>query len=273
MSNITTRRFVILSQSINTSDDVFNHLVEVKDKVTGEQGLLLCSHMCNWPQELISQATWLEGCKTPEQFKDEPRLALGYHPNQYTQWRVFKETNEIEIYLTGSWSQGSLDEDEDEDEDVVYFHTNLPYVRRRFGMGGQPQVKESICRLFNRVLKVNGVYYLNQETVNTVESIIHRLFNSGKIDGWTASILGSYLLWEDDYTRIHWEGQPDLFLPEGASAFYDIPGIYYPGEETVPLVYSHFLEQWEVTTTVPGYYEVAVECCLEYINENEEQAI
>ena len=108
MSNVTTRRFIVLSQGINTSDDVFNALLEVQDKETGEVGTLLCSHMCNWPTDLINQATWLEGCKTPEQFKDELRLALGFHPEQYTQWRVFKELNEIEIYLTGSWNQAAL---------------------------------------------------------------------------------------------------------------------------------------------------------------------
>lgn len=272
MSNVTTRRFIVLSESVNTSDDVFNSLVEVKDKETGEVGTLLCSHMCNFPQELISQATWLEGCKTPELFKDEPRLVLGYHPEQYTQWRVFKETNEIEIYLTGSWNQDT--EEVDEDDNHIYLHTNLPYIRRRFGdEGSEPQIKESILRLFNRVTRVDGMYILTQQSINIVESMIHRLFNSGKIDAWTASVLGSYILWEDEYTRIHWEGPPDLFLPEGASAFYNVPGIYYPGEESLPLRYSHFLKQWEVIDNIPGYYQKAVDCCFEYLDENNDRAI
>jgi len=272
MSNSTTRRFVILSSDVNTSEDVFNNLVLVRDKETGEEGTLLCSHMCNWPQELFSQATWLEGCKTPDEYKDEPRLALGYHPDQYTQWRVYKETNEIEIYLTGSWGQDT--QDEDQDEGILYLHTGLPYTRTRWEGGNEPIIPPSLLRLFRRVTHSNeGRYNYSQEMINQFESLVHRLFNAGRIDGWTASVLGSYLFRELDDVRIHWEGPPDLFLPEGTTAFYDIRGIFTSDKEDLPLTYSSFLKQWEVTRSVPGYYQKAVECCLEFLDENEEPAI
>jgi hypothetical protein len=222
MSN-STRRFVVLSQ-VNTSDDVFNTLIEVQDKTTGERGLLLCSHMCNWPQELISQATWLEGCKTPKQYKDEPRLALGYHPQQYTHWRVFKETNEIEIYLTG------FAEEEDGDQ---WPCINLPYnnawydVRRprQNGRKSRAQLalltfKPSLVRLCKRVLTNE----ITQQTLNDFECLIHRLFNSGRIDAWTASVLPALLL-RNSYASIHWEGSNDLFMPAGLSPYSD-GGVY-----------------------------------------------
>ena len=223
MSN-STRRFVVLSQGINTSDDVFNSLVEVKDKESGEIGTLLCSHMCNWPQELISQATWLEGCKTPTKYKDEPRLALGYHPQQYTHWRVFKETNEIEIYLTG------FAEEEDGDQ---WPCINLPYnnawydVRRprQNGRKSRAQLalltfKPSLVRLCKRVLTNE----ITQQTLNDFECLIHRLFNSGRIDAWTASVLPALLL-RNSYASIHWEGSNDLFMPAGLSPYSD-GGVY-----------------------------------------------
>lgn len=220
MSN-STRRFVVLSQGINTSDDVFNALIEVQDKDTCEIGTLLCSHMCNWPSELISQATWLEGCKTPELYKDEPRLALGYHPQQYTQWRVFKETNEIEIYLTGSWhNPDGNNHQEAEDSEEDWLHVNLPYHGSFLGERQTiPQcltrLKASLVRLCRRVLTPD----ITQETLNNFESLLHRLFNSGRVDGWEAAVLPSLLIRGTE--SIHWEGEQDMFLPSGFYPFLD----------------------------------------------------
>ena len=195
MSNVTTRRFVVISQSVNTSDDVFNNLVEVKDKATGEQGLLLCSHMCSFPPELISQATWLEGCKTPEVYKDEPRLALGYHPDQYTQWRVFKKTNEIEIYLTGSSPQ------------EIWHTVALPYHPIRNDV--PRHIKSSVVRLCVRTL----THTPTQETLNSFECLIHRLFNSGKISAWQATFLPHYISVNTNVnlSQVHWTERSILF--------------------------------------------------------------
>ena len=243
MTNLT-RRFVVLSQSVNTSSDVFNNLVEVQDKATGEQGLLLCSHMCHWPSELISQATWLEGCKTPEEYKDETRLALGYHPDQYTQWRVFKETNEIEIYLTGSWTQTQADDQQQYNDFVgdtdgdIWLHTGLPRPQQSFtGRTGRYQLADqrhrftpSLIRLFERILGS----YVTQDKIDLLESTVHRLFNSGRISAWEATVLPYWMLtvivpWE----QIHWEGHPSLFLGEGLEAYID-GGIYSQDRELIP---------------------------------------
>ena len=79
------RSFQVLV-SLASEADVFDRLLPVKDMTTGEQGYLLCSHHCRWPEELVSQATWLEGCYTPETYRDDPRLVLGYHPTSPTRW-------------------------------------------------------------------------------------------------------------------------------------------------------------------------------------------
>jgi hypothetical protein len=259
MSN-STRRFVVLSQSVNTSDDVFNSLVEVQDKETGEKGLLLCSHMCNWPEELINQANWLEGCKTPELYKDEPRLALGYHPEQYTQWKVFKETNEIEIYLTGCWNQQD-NEDNQFDYEDQWLCINLPYnsvyytnIRRTRQNGRRDRVqmalesfKPSLVRFCKRVLTSD----ITQESLNNFESLIHRLFNSGRIDCWQACVLPSLLL---ENEPIHWEGSNDLFMPQGINPYMD-GGIY--SEDYMVIPYKRSSEGITVLHTIPeeGFYK------------------
>ena len=270
MSN-STRRFIVLSQSVNTSSDVFNSLVEVQDKETGEVGTLLCSHMCNFPQELISQATWLEGCKTPEQYKDEPRLALGYHPDQYTQWRVFKETNEIEIYLTGSWNQGADQQhynDYGDTDGDIWIHTGLCMPKQSFsGRRGRHHLADqrhrftpSLIRLFHRIL--GG--YVTQEKMDLLESTVHRLFNSGRISAWEATVLPYWVLtvvvpWEE----IHWEGHPSLFLGEGLEAFID-GGVYSNECSILPYLvdenglHVHFTNR-EAGFYTPIYFEVTYE--------------
>jgi uncharacterized protein YjbI with pentapeptide repeats len=80
------RKFAVLVE-LTSEEDVFDRLLPVRDVKTGEQGTLLCSHCCQWPEELIPQATWLEGCFTPEAYRDDPRLALGYHPKSVTRWK------------------------------------------------------------------------------------------------------------------------------------------------------------------------------------------
>ncbi len=228
MSNATTRRFVILSQGVNTSDDVFNNLVLVRDKETGEEGTLLCSHMCNWPQELISQATWLEGCKTPEEYKDEPRLSLGYHPDQYTQWRVYRDLNEIEIYLTGGW--GDEEHNPDEEDQEVWLHTGLTSPNSYFSRGANASRDQFSPILFRLADRITGRYAYSenkQERLDALEATIHRLLNTGRISAWEATVFPSYYfsLILPSWARIHWEGPLNLFLGEGLAAFQDV-GIY-----------------------------------------------
>jgi hypothetical protein len=252
-----------LSKNVNTSNDVFNNLILVKDKETGEEGTLLCSHMCEWPSDLFPLATWLEGCKTPEEFKDEPRLALGYHPNHYTQWRVSQDKKEVQLYLTGSWNPTLLEEEED--EEVLYLHTGLPYVSRRFYLWEDHnnehmhvQIDDVSPALLRLAQGIMGRYAPIQERLDELESCIHRLYNSGRIDGWTASVLAHKVLWDDSNTRIHWEGPQDLFLPEGMSAFADVKGMYSDDEEKIPLRRYDYISKWEVVRDIPGYYQKAV---------------
>lgn len=269
-----TRTFVILSKNVKTSNDVFNNLILVKDKETGEEGLLLCSHMCEWPSELFPLATWLEGCKTPEEFKDEPRLALGYHPHHYTQWRVSQDKKEVQLYLTGSWNptleeleqvaQTEFQEEEEEDE-VLYLRTGLPYVNRKFysweainNEHMHVQLDEVPSALIRLAQGIMSRYTPIQERLDELESSIHRLYNSGRIDGWTASVLAHKVLWDDSNTRIHWDGPPDLFLPEGMSAFADVKGIFSDVEEKIPLRRYDYISKWEVMCDIPGYYQKAV---------------
>lgn len=221
MSYINSRRFIILSNNINSSNDVFDRLIDVKDSVTGEEGMLLCSHMCSFPSNLVNQAKWLAGCKPTSKWENDDRLALGFHPNHYIQWRVFKETNEIELYLTGSFD---YQQDEDEDDEHQWFYTNLPYIGRCFTTNdGWHQVESQVhANLFNRSLIrlverifVSGV---NQESLDSFECLIHRLFNSGKIDAWTATVFPSSILNRNisnrinSYPYIHWEGEQSMFF-------------------------------------------------------------
>jgi hypothetical protein len=124
MSTQASRSFQILSASVCTDADVFDHLVEVKDLATGEEGLLLCSHYCRWPEELIAEATWLEGCYTPPQWARDTRLALGAHPNSITSWEVNKASKVIT--LSASLKQVV---EGDYDEDEVYY---LPFQWRGY---------------------------------------------------------------------------------------------------------------------------------------------
>lgn len=247
MSYINSRRFIILSNNINTSNDVFNRLIDVKDSMTGEEGVLLCSHMCAFPSHLINKATWLAGCKPTSKWENDDRLALGFHPNHYIQWRVFDNTNEIELYLTGGWSTNNYVEDGWED----YLFTDLPFANQMFGdyeneldyfteHSHELLFSKSLIRLAKSVLLDRVTNEVTQETLNNFECLIHRLFNSGRIDAWTATVFPSSMLTRcldrDVYVeRIHWEGTESMFfiieqnLPidtEFATGAYIDGGIY-----------------------------------------------
>jgi hypothetical protein len=85
---MSIRRLFGVITPVASEEDVFDQLLVVIDWSTKKEGLLLCSHECEWPPDLEAQATWLEGCYTPEAYRDDPRLALGYHPHTVTRWQV-----------------------------------------------------------------------------------------------------------------------------------------------------------------------------------------
>jgi hypothetical protein len=245
MSYVNSRRFTILSSNIKTSLDVFDRLIDVKDSVTGEEGKLLCSHMCAFPSNLVNQATWLAGCKPKSNWENDDRLALGYHPNHYIQWRIFKETNEIELYLTGGWSnpeETTSNYAGGGDDDLEFLFTGLPFPNCFFGYESSSDFMEddnrsepfskSLIRLAKSVLLDRSTNEVTQETLNNFECLIHRLFNSGRIDGWTATVFPSSILTRclhrDVYVeRIHWQSivHESPFLTDGVSAYVD--GGYY----------------------------------------------
>lgn len=238
MSYINSRRFTILSSNINNSNDVFDRLINVRDSVTGEEGVLLCSHMCSFPSNLVNQATLLAGCKPTSKWENDDRLALGFHPDHYIQWRVFADTNEIELYLTGGWSTNNYVEDGWED----YLFTDLPFANQMFGEyeneldyytehSHELLFSKSLIRLAKSVLLDRVTNEVTQETLNNFECLIHRLFNSGRIDGWTASVFPSSMLTRclhrDVYVeRIHWEGSTSLFVPNRMRVWNGI-NVYY----------------------------------------------
>jgi hypothetical protein len=83
---MSVRRNFQLLVELASDEEAFDRLLPVRDVKTAEQGTLLCSHGCRWPPDLEAQATWLEGCFTPPEYRDDPRLALGYHPRTPTRW-------------------------------------------------------------------------------------------------------------------------------------------------------------------------------------------
>lgn len=81
--------------SIEGDGQIFDHLVHVKwlsGPKEGESGWLLCSHSCKWPSELVEKADFLEGCNTPDNYREDSRLVLGFHPTTITQWDVKSQT-------------------------------------------------------------------------------------------------------------------------------------------------------------------------------------
>lgn len=81
---------------IKSLKEMFDHLVHVKwtsGPKEGQEGFLLCSHKCQWPEELVDGADFLEGCYTPSEYKEDPRLVLGFHPDSVTLWK--EEEREI----------------------------------------------------------------------------------------------------------------------------------------------------------------------------------
>lgn len=99
MSNFITAQFVLLSDlalsttgelvQVKDNNQVFDHLVHIRwvsGPKEGQEGMLLCSHYCKWPTELMEKADFIEGCFTPASFKNDNRLVLGYHPGSVTSW-------------------------------------------------------------------------------------------------------------------------------------------------------------------------------------------
>lgn len=96
-------KFQILSD-VASEEDVFDNLIKVKHCLTGEEGLLLCSHYSRWPSDIISQATWLAGCFTPERFAHYDSLVFGNIPKQVINWEINKADKTIVLSIRGTVS-------------------------------------------------------------------------------------------------------------------------------------------------------------------------
>lgn len=81
-------------------NNYFNLLLKVKwlsGPKEGQEGLLLCSHYCRWPQELLDKTDFIEGCFTPQEHQYDNRLVLGYHPASVTSYCWKEEGKVVEI--------------------------------------------------------------------------------------------------------------------------------------------------------------------------------
>jgi len=101
--NMAVRREFQVLSAISSEEDVFDNLLPVRDIISGLEGLLLCSEACTWPQDLVYEATWLEGCYTPRAVKDDPRLALGFHPYTETRWKYHSGVLRLSTQTTEGW--------------------------------------------------------------------------------------------------------------------------------------------------------------------------
>jgi hypothetical protein len=102
MSNVYAQesKFEIISE-VETNGQVFDHLVKARHVLSGEEGLLLCSHYSRWPAELIAKATWLAGCFTPDAYVDDERLVFGAIPNQTIGWKIDAKARTVVLAVGG----------------------------------------------------------------------------------------------------------------------------------------------------------------------------
>ena len=98
-------KFKVLSSDVKKSDDVFNKLVHVQHVLSGQEGLLVCSHLSHWPVELVDQADWLAGCYTLPNAPTE-KLVLGSHPQQQIEWDINKGEGTIVLTVTALIDDG-----------------------------------------------------------------------------------------------------------------------------------------------------------------------
>jgi len=87
-------KFKVLSD-VCCEVDIFDKLIHVRHELTGQEGLLLCSHCSDWPKRFIHKADWLAGCFTPDSFKNNPKLVFGYQPTDAISWKVQPEERAI----------------------------------------------------------------------------------------------------------------------------------------------------------------------------------
>jgi hypothetical protein len=93
-------KFEIIAE-VETNGEVFDHLVKVRHVLSGEEGLLLCSHYSRWPVELIAKATWLAGCFTPDAYVDDERLVFGAILNQTIGWKIDAKARTVVLSVGG----------------------------------------------------------------------------------------------------------------------------------------------------------------------------
>lgn len=254
---MTSISFTVLS-SASSEAEIFNCLVPVRRHDTGEEGLLLCSHYCRWPVELVPQATWLEGCYTPKRMEDDPRLLMGYHPHHLVSWSYDLETKVVELKLYGSGGEGG-GYDEDYGEDFIQFP--LPYEAL--------STDTYLYRWIDRVFSPSLVEGDEPQSAQNVFTLAVRLLEQKRIDHAIVLGLGCWLQSKVN-SNVH------CYVGEWFSEMLDLPvqeetdeedeySIY--DEDLVPFsleyhegyIYSPYLNliplvNGEVNSWVEGYY-------------------
>lgn len=238
------RIFKILN-TVTTKDEVFNNLVEVKDVKTGEEGTLLCSHGCCWPEKLIPQATWLEGCYTPDSYRESPKLALGYHPQSLTEWWVHEDQEGVKTLTIEAEIPVNIDG-----------VTSIP-----FQWLGYNEIPFSFDRRLKAAWRIfSRSQMLNQDTLEEKLAKFSRAILAGRVD--LPRIAGHYVYkvvpdFEDLGVSFSREGLLDLNHVEYNRGYCTVIATNeeegYAEAEEFPFVYDEGLE---VTKDV-GLYAVA----------------
>lgn len=199
--------------------DVFDCLLPVRRTDNGQEGLLLCSHCCRFPKELVNKATWLEGCFTPNQWKDDPRLLLGNHPNKATIWEVeIEEEGNVNITLSVRQNDGDVNDPDDVDQYGemrldIEFPPPLHLYEGEISNYIEPWLYRFIPTLWNRL----SIGRATEDTLCAFFSTLAEILRQGRITlrqsrmVWSALrnfgfVDGSYEVnWISDVTR-----HPDL---------------------------------------------------------------
>jgi hypothetical protein len=257
-------KFFMLSNEGNHGE-VFDHLVKVRSAVTGEVGLLLCSHHCEWPEELIPQATWLAGCfSNPEKHSAyEDRLMFGYHPNDQIKWEILEDEKAI-ILKAGRAGQLLLE------------------VPKQLAVGSYvPKRVSSRIRAIHRMVfrdrasVFSGAYQIAQ--------VVEAMTASGRFKAGEEHYVGAALglteedthqgevinyIWQSNYTILN--GTLVLMNPD-YNSYMEIPLAYSEYEQewevvndnapgfqvAMALPYDKYGDVLEVTTSIDGYFHVA----------------
>lgn len=190
-----TLTLTIVSDVIN-ENQVFDHLVKVRRHDTKEEGLLLCSHCCNWPKHLIEKATWLEGCYTPEAYKDDTRLLMGYHPNEVTNWSVDVASKTITLSVQNTYSPVVDGEMLDDTIEVDFYNPEYPveWHEMYIKYGGSHQIVEHYVsrlprwNLLNRLFQRAMIGRTEGAGLSAYYRMVDQTFLQGDYRDWNIAI-------------------------------------------------------------------------------------